>query len=105
MILSASLTASKKIKIRLCGIDAPELEQTLGVSSRDHLRQLMAKGNGDIVLLPINTDRYGRTVAEAFISAGNGEEEINLNGQIVADGMAYVYPPYISDCPNGSRIK
>lgn len=48
-----------------------------------------------------DTDRYGRTVAEAFISTGNGDGEIHLNMQMVADGMAYVYPKYVSSCPNG----
>ena len=47
----------------------------------------------------------GRTVAEGFISTGNGEEEILLNTQMVADGMAYVYPQYVSSCPNGSLMQ
>ena len=28
----------RELKIRLCGIDAPELKQTLGVEARDYLR-------------------------------------------------------------------
>ncbi len=29
---------TQEIKIRLCGIDAPEKDQPMGVESRDHLR-------------------------------------------------------------------
>ena len=56
-------------------------------------------------VIETDTDRYGRTVAEAFVSTGNGEEEIYLNAQMVADGMAYTYPQYVGSCPNGSAIE
>jgi endonuclease YncB( thermonuclease family) len=29
---------NEELKIRLCGIDAPEIKQTLGIESRDYLR-------------------------------------------------------------------
>ena len=91
---------TQEIKVRLCGIDAPEKDQALGIESRDHLRSLVSKGNGQIILVRTDTDQYGRTIAEAFIPTGNSEEEIHLNSQMVADGMAYVYPQYIDSCPN-----
>lgn len=95
----------QEIKIRLCGIDSPEIDQALGIESRDHLRGLIARGKGRITLVETDTDRYGRTVAEAFIPTGNGDEEIHLNSQMVTDGMAYVYPQYVGSCPNGSVIE
>jgi endonuclease YncB( thermonuclease family) len=95
---------NQEIKVRLCGIDAPEKDQALGIESRDHLRHLIAQGNGQIILLETDTDRYGRTVAEVFIPTGN-DEEIHLNSQMVGDGMAYVYPKYVGSCPNGSRMQ
>jgi endonuclease YncB( thermonuclease family) len=94
----------QEIKVRLCGIDAPEKDQAQGIQSRDHLRSLIEQGSGHIILVATDTDQYGRTVAEAFIPTGN-DAEIHLNTQMVADGMAYVYPKYVSSCPNGSRMQ
>ena len=95
----------REIRVRLCGIDSPEKDQALGTESRDYLRNLIAQGKGRITLVETDTDQYGRTVAEAFIPTGRGEEEIHLNTQMVAAGMAYVYPQYVSSCPNGSLMQ
>ena len=38
------IDSDRELKIRLCGIDAPELKQPLGIESRDYLRSLIAKG-------------------------------------------------------------
>ncbi|MEL6555354.1 MAG: thermonuclease family protein [Cyanobacteria bacterium J06621_11] len=96
---------SQELKIRLCGIDAPEADQALGTESRDHLRSLVAQGNGQIILIRTDTDQYGRTIAEAFIPLANSESEIHLNSQMVADGMAYVYPQYVGSCPNAEPMR
>lgn len=90
-------------KIRFCGIDAPEKDQAGGIESRDHLRSLIAQGDGSVIVVPIEEDRYGRTVAELFIPVG-GEEEIHLNSQMVMDGHAYHYAQYSSSCPNKNNI-
>lgn len=94
-----------EIKVRLCGVDAPEKDQALGSNSRDHLRSLISQGGGRVTLVKTDTDQYGRTIAEAFIPTGNGEEEIHLNSQMVADGMAYVYPQYVGSCPNAEPMR
>jgi endonuclease YncB( thermonuclease family) len=96
---------NQEIKVRLCGIDAPEKDQSLGIESRDHLRALIAQGNGRVILNSTDIDRYGRTIAEAFIPTDNEEKEIHLNSQMVVDGMAYVYPQYVGSCPNGTRME
>lgn len=93
----------EEIKIRFCGIDAPEKDQAGGIESRDHLRSLVAKGDGNIIVVPVETDRYGRTVAELFVPVG-GKEEIHLNSQMLMDGQAYHYEQYSSSCPNGSTF-
>ncbi len=93
----------EEIKIRLCGIDAPEIDQPLGIASRDHLRSLMNRGNGAINVVSVETDQYGRTVAELFVPTGNGEE-IPINAQMVQDGYAYHYARYSGGCPNGAVL-
>ena len=94
----------REIKVVLCGIDAPELEQSLGTQSRDHLRSLIAKGNGRITLVKTGIEKHGRTIADAFISTDTGEE-VHLNSQMLSDGMAYVYPEFISGCPNAEIMQ
>jgi endonuclease YncB( thermonuclease family) len=100
---------SQEIKIRLCGIDAPEKDQPMGIASRDHLRSLINKGDGTIIVVPVEQDRYGRTVAELFIKPRPGqgyqpEEEIAINAQMVMDGYAYHYAQYSDGCPSGSML-
>ena len=95
----------QEVEVRLCGLDSPEKDQAMGTESRDHLRQLLAKGTGRVTLVETDIDQYERPIAEVFIPTGNGEEEIHLNTQMVADGMAYVYPQYVGSCPNGSLMQ
>lgn len=98
-----------ELKIRLCGIDAPEIEQSMGVEARDHLSSLIDKGDGTVIVVPVEQDRYGRTVAELYVkpTAGQGYqagEEIGLNAQMVADGFAHHYARYSGGCPNGQVL-
>ncbi|MEM9487332.1 MAG: thermonuclease family protein [Cyanobacteria bacterium P01_F01_bin.116] len=89
----------KETKLRLCGVDSPELDQPMGIAARDHLRALVDKGeSGQIIVVPIKKDRYGRTVADLFIDLGD-DEEIHLNSQMVMDGMAYHDERYSNSCP------
>jgi len=62
-----------KEKIRLCGVDAPELSQPLGTQSRDKLRSLIAAAGNQVELMPVAKDRYGRTVAEVFTALKGGQ--------------------------------
>ena len=89
---------SQELKIRFCGIDAPELKQDGGIEARDHLRSLVAQGDGSIGLVLIEKDQYKRTVADLFVIRSDGLE-IHLNSQMVMDGMAYHYEQYSSSCP------
>ena len=78
---------------RLHAIDAPELFQTCwradgreydcGHAARDELRRLIR--NATVTCQVLDTDRYGRSVAEC--SAGN----VNLNDAMVRAGWAIAY--------------
>ena len=89
---------SEELKIRFCGIDAPEKKQSLGIESRDHLRSLVDISNGEILLIPIEQDRYDRTVAELYVKDSD-DTAINLNVQMVRDGYAWHYERYSGNCP------
>lgn len=92
-------------RVRLCGIDAPEQAQPLGEASRAHLQQLLAQSrDGQVILVPVEQDQYGRLVAEVFVPVA-GSEEIHVNSQMAADSMAYVYERYVGGCPNGVVIQ
>lgn len=79
-------------KLRLYCIDAPEMQQKpWGKQSRDHLRSII----GDTVSVErVDTDRYGRTVARIWA------DDMDLNGRMIRDGWAVVYPKY---CPLSER--
>jgi endonuclease YncB( thermonuclease family) len=94
----------QEIKVVLCGLDAPELEQALGIQARDRLRGLVAQGKGHITLVSTGIDQHGRTIADAFIPTSN-EQEMHLNSQMLIDGMAYVYPEFVDGCPNAAVMK
>ncbi len=88
----------EELKIRFCGTDSPEIKQPMGIEARDHLRSLVDIGNGELLLLPIEQDRYGRTVAEVYIKDSRSTA-INLNVQMVRDGYAWHYERYSGNCP------
>ena len=86
-------SGEKKDRIRFCGIDAPEVShgnkpgQPLGDESRQLLRSLISAAGTQVFVSPSERDRYGRLVAEVFVSAGNGtEEEKLLNYELVRAG-------------------
>ena len=88
----------EELKIRFCGIDAPERSQKLGIEARDHLRSLVDMGNGELLIVPIEKDRYQRTLAEVYVKDSRSTA-INLNVQMVRDGYAWHYEKYSNNCP------
>jgi micrococcal nuclease len=82
----------KRLTIRLACIDAPEMAQgPYGEQSRALLASLAPVGS-DVTLKVVDTDRYGRTVAE-IIRGGQ-----NLNLRMVRRGQAFAYRQYLSNC-------
>jgi endonuclease YncB( thermonuclease family) len=77
--------------IRLACIDAPEMAQVpYGDQARRYL-QTRLRLEQEVTIHPLNSDRYGRTVAEVI-------GDINLNLALVEDGQAFVYPKYLGQC-------
>jgi endonuclease YncB( thermonuclease family) len=75
----------------------------MGVESRDHLRSLVDIGKGELLLVPVEKDRYGRTVAEVYVKDSQSTA-INLNVQMVRDGYAWHYAQYSDSCPIRSEF-
>lgn len=85
------------VRIRLQGIDAPELKQTCynkqdgkiwqcGLESRDHLRQLIS--DKKIACTNEGLDRYKRQLSYCYA------DTINLNRAMVRDGYAVSYTKF-----------
>lgn len=76
-----------KDRIRIWGIDAPELSEPGGKASRDHLRALIA--GQALACTMIERDRYGRRVMRCTLPNG-----ADLACQMVAAGHAEDWPRY-----------
>jgi endonuclease YncB( thermonuclease family) len=87
--LTALDDTNTQYRIRLQGIDAPELGQPFGRVSRDRLAAL-AKGKA-ATITPHGRDRYGRTIATIEI------EHDELGHRLVAEGLAWHYSRYSDD--------
>ncbi|MBD2101542.1 thermonuclease family protein [Leptolyngbya sp. FACHB-261] len=87
-------------KVRFACIDAPELAQPLGKASRDHLRMLINQADGQVQVKIMDTDRYGRRVAEVFT---RGQKF--LQAEQAQAGMAYVYDQYLKNCPDAATVQ
>jgi endonuclease YncB( thermonuclease family) len=71
---------------RLSDVDAPEMDQPYGPQAREQLRTLM-RGK-QVVMLAIDTDRYGRTIAHVWVDGAY------VNGDVVQAGAAWFNTAY-----------
>ena len=77
------LQDKRQIKVRLFGIDAPELKQPYGKKSKQFLANLIA---GEVVEVDENgKDRYKRTIGTIYLGG------TDINAQMVANGYAWAY--------------
>lgn len=88
-------------RVRFCGIDSPELAQPLGQESKQRLVNLLQ--GKEVFISPVETDRYGRTVAEVFVKISQ-QEELFVNAEMVRSGMAFHYARYSNSCAGRSQI-
>ena len=82
-------------KIRLACIDAPEIrgknaDPLEAKASKEFINNLLS--NKKVKIKRIDTDRYGRTVAEIFV------EGTNIQKLMVQNGFAKIYRKYSFQC-------
>jgi endonuclease YncB( thermonuclease family) len=99
--------SGQELKIRFCGIDAPEKAQPLGMDSKALMAKLVE--GKKVYVMAIEQDKYGRTVAEVEAVGDRRNEKgetINtfVNAEMVRSGMAYHYKQYSANCPNRELI-
>ncbi len=79
----------KRVKVRLEGIDAPEMSQAFGKNSKQSLSELVF--GKTVKVLVSTTDDYDRKVGQIYI------EKLWVNLEQVAKGMAWQYDRYSRD--------
>lgn len=88
------------IKVRLLGIDAPEIDQPYGEEARDHLKNMLPR---EVKMMSDKLDQYGRYSALLYsISRGSGP--ISYNEHMIRDGYA-TYEPNYGKIPNGREAQ
>jgi len=77
---------NKGVKIRLYGIDTPEVrgeERELGLISRDKLRELILNKNIILKTIKDKTEKYGR-----YLGIIITEDNLNINDWLLKEGYA-----------------
>jgi endonuclease YncB( thermonuclease family) len=98
-------TTGQEMKLRLACIDAPETPkpgkpgQPLGQEAKQKLSALVAAANNEVMVIPIEKDKYGRTVAE-IMSRGKDGVEVSFQEEMLKSGMSFLYRQYAKNCPN-----
>jgi len=82
-------------RVRLNGIDAPELGQPFSQVSKAHLSSLVFER--EVVVMGRKVDRYGRLIGTVMVGGTNTSLE-----QLTA-GLAWFYRTYTSDVPQELR--
>lgn len=90
-------TPDGRVDLRLASIDAPEWTQTSGQAAKRKLQRLTAGRRA--TFFQTDTDRYDRPVVFMFVSGSQasdgategwvGNNQIDVNAQMVADGFAW----------------
>ncbi len=87
-VLDLGLHIKVEVKLRLYGIDTPELrgeEREKGLAARDFLRYLILDRDVIIHTIKDKTGKFGRLLAKIYI------DEVNINKLLIEKGYAEVY--------------
>ena len=83
------LAGNRKVHVRLAGIDAPEWDQPGGLRARQRLTHLL---RGKVItVMPLGTDRYGRTLVRIHV------DQLDIIHELVRTGHAWVDHRYNRD--------
>ena len=82
-------------KIRLQGVDAPEIKQPYGIESRDTLRKLLLNTVAHVICN--KTDKYGRDVCVVY------RKNTDINLLMIQAGAAHWYEAFASEQSSHDR--
>lgn len=81
--------SGKLYKVRLLGIDAPEMDQSFGIESREMLKYLIE--NKRVIIDSQKKDRYKRVLGKIFL------DDMDVNLTMISKGFAWHYKRYRKD--------
>ena len=84
--LTLLVVGNQPVKVRLAGLDAPELDQTYGQKAKRALSALAFRKEARVE--SPESDKYGRTLGTMFVGP------VNVNAELVKRGAAWVYRAY-----------
>lgn len=90
-----AMVDGRPARIRLHGVDAPELTQDHGDEARAALHRLVA--GRQLRVVAIDVDRYQRLVAVIEV------EGLGVNERLLADGLGWAYRDYLGQTDAGGR--
>lgn len=106
----------EEIRVRFACIDTPEVAHSAkeasstdlgdrnqflwGTKAKERLDTLIEQGGGKVALTIVDTDRYGRKVAEVRLPDGTFTQEV-----LIKEGLGMVYRKYIDSCPSASVVE
>lgn len=97
-------TYGSQMLVELCGIDAPEVKQgeaprqALANEAKQKLLKLVADADNQLIIIPVEKDNQGRTVAEVM-AYGKGGTDISFQEELLKDGLAKMRKSGV-ECPN-----
>ena len=79
----------KTFRVRLNGIDAPELEQSFGTKSKEQLASLV--GDKTVRVVTQGEDRTGQIIGDVYFKGDKSadSDDVHLNVYMVANGFAW----------------
>ncbi len=84
---------NEELKIRFCGIDAPEKKMPMGIEARDHLRSIIDRGNGTVEI-----ERVKDSYEVWILLKPDFESQIHLNTWMIENGMGKIDPVTSNTC-------
>jgi micrococcal nuclease len=80
---------NQRLRVRLAEIDAPEIKQPYGAGAKQALSELILEKQ--VILHVQEVDRFGRTLARAYVGAPD------VNYTLVEQGNAWAYTKQLKD--------
>lgn len=80
---------NEQVKVRLEGVDCPELKQAFGMKAKQATSDLCF--NKRVRVVKSGKDRYGRTLAFVYVG------KVSVNKELIKRGMAWHYKKYSKD--------
>ena len=96
--LTILLESKEQVKVRLWGIDAPELSQDYGRVAREGLEKLAA--GQQVEFSQDSKDRYGRTVSKVTLPDGK-----DAGAEMLRQGLAWWYKSYAKKAEDYAQLE